>query len=153
MLIRLEEEKDWKAVYELNKSAFESDAEAKLVDALRTATNPYISLVSEIDSNIVGHILFTSVLLSGHQDLKIMGLAPMAVLPEHQKKGIGSELVNSGLKSCISLGFGAVVVLGHPTYYPRFGFFPSTRYSIRSEYDAPKDVFMVLELEVGFLRG
>ena len=82
-----------------------------------------------------------------------MGLAPMAVAPKHQRKGIGSALVRAGLDQCAQLGFGAVVVLGHPAYYPRFGFLSSTRYGIGCEYDVPEEVFMAVELQDGFLRG
>ncbi len=122
MLIRAEEEKDCAAVYAVNASAFETLAEAHLVDVLRSQVRPVVSLVAEDGGEIVGHIMFSPVSLSGHPKLKIMGLAPMAVTPEHQRKGIGSALVRAGLEQCQQLGFGAVVVLGHPEYYPRFGF-------------------------------
>jgi putative acetyltransferase len=102
---------------------------------------------------IVGHIMFSPVSLSGHPGLKIMGLAPMAVAPEQQRKGIGSALVRAGLERCKQLGFGAVVVLGHPRYYPRFGFSPSTRFGIKCEYEVPEEVFMVQELQPGYLRS
>lgn len=85
--------------------------------------------------------------------LKIMGLAPMAVVPEHQRKGIGSALVHAGLEQCRQLGFGAVVVLGHPDYYPRFGFSSSTCFGIGCEYEVQAEVFMVLELQQRFLAG
>jgi putative acetyltransferase len=97
--------------------------------------------------------MFSPVSLSGHPALKIMGLAPMAVAPEHQRKGIGSALVRAGLEQCKQLGFGAVVVLGHPAYYPRFGFSSSTRFGIGCEYEVPEEAFMVVELQAGFLRG
>ena len=96
--------------------------------------------------------MFSPVTRSGHTELKIMGLAPMAVLPEHQRKGVGSELVRTSLEMCKQLGFGAVVVLGHPEYYPRFGFSPSSRLGIGCEYQVPEDVFMVMELQTGYLR-
>lgn len=82
-----------------------------------------------------------------------MGLAPMAVAPEHQRKGIGSALVRAGLDECKQLGFGAVVVLGHADYYPRFGFLSSARFGIGCEYEVPEEVFMVVELQAGFLDG
>ena len=97
--------------------------------------------------------MFSPVSLSGHPALRIMGLAPMAVAPQHQRKGIGSALVGAGLEQCKQLGFGAVVVLGHPAYYPRFGFSPSARFGIGCEYEVPEEVFMVVELQAGFLRG
>lgn len=153
MIVRDEEEKDWAAVHALNASAFETPTEADLVDALRQQVSPLVSLVAEIDLAIVGHILFSPVTLSGFSHLRIMGLAPMAVLPARQRSGIGSTLVGAGLEKCREMGYGAVVVLGHPKYYPRFGFSPSTRFGLSCEYDVPEEVFMVCELREGFLRG
>jgi putative acetyltransferase len=153
MSIRLEEPKDYAAIHAVNASAFETQAEADLVDVLRKEANPVISLVAEDDGSIVGHIMFSQVLLSDHIDLKIMGLGPMAVVPEHQREGIGSALIKTGLLRCKELKYGAAVVLGHPGYYPRFGFSPSVRYGIRCEYDVPEDVFMVIELQPGYLQG
>jgi putative acetyltransferase len=152
MLIRTEEEKDWAAVYALNAAAFETPAEANLVDALRQQARPVVSLVAEDNQTVVGHMMFSPVSLTGHPDVKIMGLAPMAVAPNHQRKGIGSALVRAGLERCKQLGFGAVVVLGHPEYYPRFGFSPSSRFGMGCEYEVPEGVFMVMELQPGYLR-
>jgi putative acetyltransferase len=152
-MIRAEEERDWAAVHELNASVFEAPAEANLVNALRVQAQPVISLVAEHAGLVVGHILFSPVTLPGHVGLKIMGLAPMAVARFHQSQGIGSALVRAGLERCRALGVGAVVVLGHPEYYPRFGFSPSVCFGIGSEYEAPEEVFMVAELQPGFLRG
>lgn len=153
MLIRAEEARDRDAVRAVNLAAFETPAEADLVDALREQAEPVISLVAEDHGQVVGHILFSPVTLSGHPDLRIMGLGPMAVAPGHQRSGIGSALARAGIELCSRLGSGAVVVLGHPHYYPRFGFMPSTRFGIRSEYDVPEDVFMILELQPGYLLG
>ncbi|MFH2202708.1 MAG: N-acetyltransferase [Elusimicrobiota bacterium] len=152
MLIREEEKKDWTRIHALNAAAFETPAEADLVDALRKSVQPYVSLVAEEEKKILGHIMFTPVSLSGHPDLKVMGLAPMAVAPERQRRGIGAKLVRAGLERCGQLGFGAVVVLGHPEYYPRFGFTASARFGIGCEFDVPADVFMVMELQSGYLR-
>ena len=152
MHIRLEEEQDWPAVRAVNESAFETSAEADLVDALREQAAPLVSLVAANHGSIVGHILFSPVTLSGHPELKIMGLAPMAVTRPYQSQGIGSLLVRAGLEECTKLGFGAVVVLGHPRYYPRFGFVPAGRYGIACEYEVPEDAFMLVELRPGYLR-
>lgn len=153
MLIRSEEEKDWAAVHALNASVFATPAEADLVDALREQAQPVVSIIAQDNETIVGHIMFSPVLLSGHTDLQIMGLAPLAVAPEHQRQGIGSALVRAGLERCKQLGIGAVVALGHPEYYPRFGFVPSTHFGIGCEYEVPAEAFMVVELHPGYLNG
>ena len=153
MLIRAEEQRDWAAVHAVNVAAFETPAEANLVDALREQAQPLVSLIAEDHGAILGHIMFSPVSLSGNPILRIMGLAPLAVAPEHQRKGIGSALVRAGLDQCRQLGFGAIVVLGHPAYYPRFGFSSSARFGIGCEYDVPEEVFMVAELQTGSLGG
>ena len=153
MIIRKENKNDVSTVFEINTLAFETTAEAKLVDALREHVNPVISLVALIDEKLVGHIMFSPVILSDYLDIKIIGLAPMAVLPVYQNNGIGSALVKQGLTECKQLGFEAVVVLGHPEYYPRFGFIPSTKFGFVSEYKVPDEVFMALELQKGALSG
>lgn len=153
MRIRPEAHGDKSGVRQVNEAAFPTMAEAYLVDTLREQVRPIISLVAEEQGAVVGHILFSPVILSDHPELKIMGLAPMAVMPEHQNRGIGSALVRAGLEACEQLGFGAVVVLGHPRYYPRFGFQPSSHFGIGCEYEVPEDVFMVKELHDGYLRG
>jgi putative acetyltransferase len=134
-------------------SAFGRPAEANLVDVLRDQVSPLVSLVAEDNGAIVGHIMFSPVSLSGHPTLRIMGLAPMAIAPERQRKGIGTALVHAGLERCKQLGFGAAVVLGHPAYYPRFGFSSSVCFGLGCEYKVPANVFMVMELQAGFLRG
>ncbi len=151
MLIRVEEENDRAAVHAANASAFETPAEANLVDALREQAMPVVSLVAEDNGAVVGHIMFSPVSLSGYPGLKVMGLAPMAVAPKHQRKGIGSALVRAGLEECKQQGFVAVVVLGHPEYYPRFGFSPASSFGIDCEYEVPAEVFMAIELQAGGL--
>lgn len=153
MIVRAERPEDRAAVRAVHLAAFETNAEADLVDALRDQASPVVSLVAENDRGIVGHILFTPVTLNGDPELCFMGLAPMAVSPRHQNKGIGSALVRAGLDRCSEIGVGAVVVLGHPSFYPRFGFLPAARFGIRSEYGVPEEAFMLLQLQRDALRG
>ena len=152
-LIRAEAPGDHAGVRAVNVAAFETPAEADLVDALRAQARPLVSLVAEEASTIVGHILFSPVTLPGHPALALMGLAPMAVIPGRQRAGIGSALVRAGLEACRRLAADAVVVLGHPAYYPRFGFAPGVRTGLACEYDVPAEAFMVRELRPGALRG
>lgn len=155
IIVRAETPDDVAAVRRVNELAFRRMDEATLVDALRVAARPYISLVAEVDGQqVVGHIFFSPVTLEMEGRTPVMmGLAPMAVLPEYQKQGVGSRLVREGLSECCRTGCGAVVVLGHPEYYPRFGFVPASRIGLRSEYPVPEEVFMVMELTPGVLSS
>jgi putative acetyltransferase len=137
----------------VNLVAFETSTEADLVDALRKEASPIVSLVAEDGEAIIGHILFSPVTLTPHPELQIMGLAPMSVVSARQRHGIGSALVHEGLAQCRRLGFGAVIVLGHAEYYPRFGFTPASQFGLSCEYDVPDEVFMGLELDKDILRG
>jgi putative acetyltransferase len=151
MIIRSEQQGDEAGIRDVNLKAFATDAEANLVDALRQAGIELISLVAEENAKLVGHILFSPVDIDGYQGA--MALAPMAVLPDRQNKGIGTQLVEAGLKACKAAGYNAVIVLGHPGYYPRFGFQPALNSGITSEYDVPSEVFMVKELHKDALKG
>jgi putative acetyltransferase len=154
MKVRKERPADVEQIRAVNAKAFGRDAEADLVDALRESGVRFLSLVAERDGDIVGHILFTPVeLVGGSRDLKLAGLGPMAVTPERQKQGIGSRLVEAGMQACREAGYDAVIVLGHPAYYPHFGFAPASNFGIRSEYRVPDEVFMLLELNPGALEG
>jgi putative acetyltransferase len=151
--IRPEQPSDIPRIHIINAASFETPAEAGLVDTLRASVLPLVSLVAELDGIVVGHILFSPVTLTGHPERKIMGLAPMAVEEGRRNAGVGSALVRAGLEECRKLGFEAVVVLGHPTYYPRFGFVPSVRFGFASEYEVPTDAFMAQELVPGALKN
>jgi len=117
MNIREERPSDIDGIWQVNAEAFETPSEANLVNKLRNSGCTYISLVAETDNEIVRHILFTAVELTGEENtVKILGLAPMAVLNDYQNKGIGYKLVKAGLDICRSRGYEAIVVLGHPDY-------------------------------------
>src|SRR5262245_15746296 len=152
MRVRPETEADRAAIRAVNEAAFESPAEADIVDALRSKGAELVSLVAARDGVVLGHILFSPVSLAGRGELKLMGLGPMAVAPRNQREGIGSALVREGLTRCTERGVDAVAVVGHPRFYPRFGFVAATRYGLRCEYDVPDDVFMIAELTRGALR-
>ncbi|MGI9108250.1 MAG: GNAT family N-acetyltransferase [Pyrinomonadaceae bacterium] len=152
--VRVEKAADHAAVRRVNERAFGRPNEAALVDALRETVHPQISLVAVKDVQVVGHIFFSPVSIeSGDAVFMAMGLAPMAILPERQRQGIGSLLVQEGLRACRQVGCEVVVVLGHPEYYPRFGFIPASQKGLRCEYPVPDEVFMVIELKSNVLAG
>ncbi len=152
MVIRPEKFEDLGAIRNVNELAFGRPAEADLVDDLRRNGKVLLSLVAEDEGRVVGHILFSPVTIdSGDDQLVGVGLAPLAVLPEFQNRGIGSLLVQGGLDRCRGAGHRFAVVLGHPAYYPRFGFVPASRFRLRCEYDVADEVFMSMELRDGAL--
>ncbi|SDB60573.1 putative acetyltransferase [Desulfonatronum thiosulfatophilum] len=141
--IRQEDPQDQNAVQSLNLAAFENGPEAALVDALRSSCKEYLAFVAVEDGAVVGHILFTPVTVDG-SDAAGMGLAPMAVLPSRQRKGIGTQLVRHGLEHLRRSGCPFVIVLGHPEYYPRFGFEQASTYRLVSQWEGvPDEAFMV----------
>jgi putative acetyltransferase len=153
VIIRQERPQDIAAIHEVNERAFDEALEAKLVDVLRTNDAVSLSLVAVADEQIVGRILFTPVLLETEgRLLEGVGLGPMAVLPDFQRIGIGTRLANEGLQKLRELGVLFVVVVGHPEYYPRFGFVPASRYGIRCEWEVPDEVFMILPLNAPALE-
>ena len=141
--IRKEETKDIEQVREVVRAAFPSDAESRLVDALRANGKATISLVAENGEDVIGHILFSRVTTTPRSDAKGIGLAPVAVRPDAQSQGIGSSLIIEGLRLCEELGFDYCVVLGDPRYYQRFGFRKASPLGIRNEYGV-NDEFMVI---------
>ncbi|MFT9600258.1 GNAT family N-acetyltransferase [Mesobacillus sp.] len=116
---------------------------------------PKLSLVAvKDDGEVIGHILFSIIhLVTKQGTVPTLGLAPMAVKPDYQNNGIGSDLVNEGIKACKALGYNHIFVLGHPNFYPRFGFSPASQFGIDSPFPMPDEVFMALELEEGSLSG
>ncbi len=152
--IRREAPHDIEAAYQVNKQAFGGTAEANLVNAVRSCEKNLISLVATDRGKIIGHILFSPMTVEDQvENRSVIGLAPLAVLPAWQRKGVGSKLIRAGLDRCCRDGFKIVAVLGHPDYYPRFGFAPSIKYGIKCEFDAPPEAFMVLELLPGSLEA
>ena len=153
MYIRTEKPEDLEAVRQVNIAAFGRENEANLVEKLRGIASTFSFVVLPSD-RIVGHIFFSPVVVEGKcsRNLSIVGLAPLAVLPNYQRQGIGTLLIRQGLKECGRSGFQAVVVLGHPDFYSRFGFIPASRKSLGCEYDVPDEAFMVLELKSGALQ-
>lgn len=153
--IRSEQPEDIPLIHAVNEVAFGQPTEANLVDALRSACPDVVSLVAVSDGQIVGHILFTPVIVSDSaHKVKGMGLAPMAVLPEYQHRGIGSLLVESGLRILGTQNCPFVIVLGHTEYYPRFGFVPASRHGLDCQWDAvPDEAFLVLVLDETIMSG
>jgi putative acetyltransferase len=151
--IRAERAEDLPGIRRVNEAAFGTRTEADLVDALRARAASAVSLVADVDGEVTGHILLSPVTLTSDPALLVLGLAPMAVLPERQRQGIGGALVGAVLDAARQTRAAAVCVLGHAEYYPRFGFERASRFGIVCEYDVPDEVFMILELEAGALRG
>lgn len=153
MHIRFEQGEDAPRIHDLHRAAFGSTLEADIVDVLRIASVAVISLVAVDESKIVGHILFSPVTLTGADGMRVVALGPMAALPDRQRRGIGSALVNAGIEECRNSGAQAVFVVGHAEYYPRFGFVQAARLGISCKFEVPDDAFMVLELVEGALQG
>jgi len=154
--VRSETSADIPAIFNVNLLAFGQPAEAKIVDALRWEGDfiPELSLVAVDEGRIVGHILFPPVTISSPEgNVAALALAPMAVLPEFQGRGIGALLVNEGLAACRRLGHRIVVVVGHPAYYPKFGFFPARERDIDVPFPVPDEALMVTALVEGALEG
>lgn len=157
LTIRPETATDYAFVYEINKIAFGQDAEARLVDLLRQNIEfiPGLSLVAQLGPQIVGHILFSKIYIEDHcgNRFESLALAPLAILPEFQKKGIGKKLVRCGLQKAAELGFKSVIVLGHEHYYPKFGFRPAGRWNINAPFEVSANAFMAIELVQDGLNG
>ena len=157
VIVRPEKPEDTALIRTVHDEAFERRQEGRLVDNLRKSGEfiPELSLVAEYDGRVAGHILFYPVEILDDDDAvhKVLALAPLAVLPVYQNIGIGSELVKAGLDHARQLGFSAVIVLGHPRYYPRFGFYHASRWHIYPPFDVSGSHFMAVELHPGGLKG
>lgn len=149
VIVRQEKLEDYQTIYDLNKKAFDGEVEARLVNNLRKTKGfiPELSLVAEKNGKVVGHILFSVIHINTDTDqIPVLALAPMAVLPGNQKQGIGSLLIKEGLKKCKELRHKVVVLIGHADYYPRFGFVKASSKGLRLPFDAPDEAFMVYEI-------
>jgi putative acetyltransferase len=154
--IRPEEVKDHAAIHEVNLLAFGGEKEAQLVEAIRGSANfiPELSLVALKNGQVVGHILFSPITIEAQNGpASALALAPLAVRPKFQNQGIGSRLVRQGLKECRCIGYKIVVVVGHPSYYPRFGFSSARAKGLEAPFRVSDEAFMVLELVPGALDG
>ena len=157
MEIRAAIPEDYRTIFEINAQAFPTHAEASLVELLRQRPQfiSELSLVADEDLVLVGHILFTPIAIDSPtgQSSTSLALAPMAVLPERQRNGIGSALVRNGLELAKKMNYDAVIVLGHPEFYPYFGFRPASAWGIRAPFEVPDEAFMALELTSGALNN
>lgn len=153
-IIRREQPQDIPEVRQVNIRAFGQEQEALVIDQLRKNCNSILSLVAFNDGKVVGHILFSPAEIEGrHGRLVGTGLAPLAVLPEYQRKGIGSELIQTGIARIREGGCPYIIVIGHPDYYTRFGFEQAGRFGICSEWSVPKEAFMILVLDRRVMNG
>lgn len=157
MVIEIREElpEDIAAIREVNRRAFGQDQESNLVDTLRLNGAALLSLVATLDGEVVGHILYSPATISDGSGSEVTGagLAPMAVVPEQQRHGIGGKLIEAGTQRLKSAGRPFIIVLGHHTYYPRFGFEPASKFGIECEWDVPDDAFMLLVLDQARMQG
>jgi putative acetyltransferase len=149
MIVRPETPSDYEAISELLTSAFGQATESRLVRMLRASDNyvPDLSLVAEQNGQVVGHIMFSYITLKNDEEFRVLALACMAVTPGCQRRGIGGALVEAGLERADDRREPLVVVVGHPTYYPRFGFEPARRHGIEPpSADFPDNAFMIRRL-------
>jgi putative acetyltransferase len=154
--VRRERPEEGPAIGRVLRAAFGGEGEARLVEALRAhpAFLPDLSLVAVEDEEVVGHVLFSRVkVIESARARPALALAPLAVRPDRQGRGIGSALVREGLEAARGSGHLAVIVLGHPAYYPRFGFVPAVPLGIRPPFAASPEAFQVLGLRPGALEG
>lgn len=153
--IRKEEKEDFNTVFKLIEEAFRNEEysdhkEQYLVERLRKsdAFIPELSLVAELDSEIVGYILLTKITIIDSQKKlhSSLALAPVAVSKPFQRKGIGAKLITYAHEKAKELGFSSVVLLGHENYYPKFGYKPTTVFGIKLPFDVPEANSMLIEL-------
>jgi putative acetyltransferase len=142
---------DVAAVRDLNRRAFGQDQESNIVDELRANGATLLSLVATVNDRVVGHIMYSPLSVGGN--ITGAALGPMAVLPERQRQGIGSKLIEAGNQKLKNAGCPFIIVVGHADYYPRFGFRPASEHGIKCQWDVPDDVFMLLILDQAKMEG
>ena len=155
IIIREERPEDEEAVRAVNEKAFVQPDEADIVDCLQKSCPGLLSLVALDGDEVVGHILFSPAKIEGDAvTIEGMGLAPIAVLPERQRQGVGTQLVKRGIEMLRSRDCPYIIVLGHPEYYPRFGFVRASLHGIRSQWDGvPDEAFMIMILDQSAMKG
>ncbi len=152
--IRDERPGDAAAIHRVVAAAFKGRTEADLVDKLRANGRFALSLVAVQGGAVIGHVLLTDVTVAGNGLVpRGAGLAPLAVRPTFQRRGIGSMLVRAAFERALRAGYGFVCLLGDPAYYRRFGLRPAATLGLASEFDAPPEAFLALELAPGALGG
>jgi putative acetyltransferase len=153
-IIRRAEPQDAAAIRTVHEQAFAISAEVNLVDRLSERGKVVLSLVAEQNREVVGHILFSPVVIEAEgKTCQALGLAPLAVLPAVQRQGIGSLLTRTALEQCRAAGHERVVVLGDPAYSSRFGSLSAGRHGLSCQFEVPAEAFMALELRDGALQG
>jgi len=151
-----EEQESQESIYDLHLTAFGRKVEPELVGKIRATENyiPELSLVAVNEDKIVGHLLFSIITIESEgKEIPVLALSVISVLPEYQKKGIGTKLIKRGLEECRRLGHNVVIVIGHSSYYPRFGFVPASGYGLSVPFEAPDEAVMAAELTPGALNG
>jgi putative acetyltransferase len=150
--IRPEEPRDRPGIWDANRKAFGREVEARLVDDLRDGGYARLSLVAEEEGRLVGHVMFSEAAIRTEGgEVGALALGPVGVIPDRQGRGVGSALIREGLDRCAHAGHRIVVLLGHPGYYPRFGFSSGRAEKLSSAYSG--EAFMALELVPGALAG
>lgn len=155
---RTERIEEHPAVYDVIMAAFEQETESKLANALRKNEKAFVedlSIVAELKGEIIGYLLFTKIFIINEKGVRFnsLCLAPMGILPEFQKQGIGTQFIRYGLAKAKMLGFESVVVLGHADFYGKFGFVPCYKWSIKAPFEVPEESLRALELVKNGLQG
>lgn len=154
--IEAENKGDYEQITRLHTIAFKRDGEARLVEKLRKTPTyiPELSLVAKYRNMIVGHVLFYPIKINAYKKkCDSLALAPISVIPSFQNRKVGSRLIKEGLEKARKLGFKSVIVVGHPEYYPRFGFEKASKYGISAPFNAPDNVVFAIELEKDGLKN